>query len=110
VIALQLSERNGRMVAALQLLQTDDVMLISQGGTLVRTAVDQVSVLGRNTQGVRLMRVEEGDRLVGLARVEHIDGEQGDDEPPDADLDAGGPVPGAPTDGPASPPPAAGAP
>jgi DNA gyrase subunit A len=82
VIALQLSERNGRMVAAMQLLQTDDFLLISQGGTLVRTAVDQVSVLGRNTQGVRLMRVEEGDRLVGLARVEHINGEQGDDEDP----------------------------
>jgi DNA gyrase subunit A len=80
VIALQLSERNGRMVAALQLLQTDDFMLISQGGTLVRTAVDQVSVLGRNTQGVRLMRVEEGDRLVGLARVEHINGDQGDED------------------------------
>jgi DNA gyrase subunit A len=96
VIALQLSERNGRMVAALQLLQTDDVMLISQGGTLVRTAVDQVSVLGRNTQGVRLMRVEEGDRLVGLARVEHINGEQGDDDDAaDAGLDpSAGPATG----------------
>jgi DNA gyrase subunit A len=105
VIALQLSERNGRMVAALQLLHTDDVMLISQGGTLVRTAVDQVSVLGRNTQGVRLMRVEEADRLVGLARVEHINGDQGDeDETPDAGLDpsmdaappGGGPAPEGP--------------
>jgi DNA gyrase subunit A len=80
VIALQLSERNGRMVAALQVLESDDFMLISQGGTLVRTAVGQVSVLGRNTQGVRLMRVEEGDRLVGLARVQHINGDQGDDD------------------------------
>jgi DNA gyrase subunit A len=107
VIALQLSERNGRMVAALQLLQTDDVMLISQGGTLVRTAVDQVSVLGRNTQGVRLMRVEEADRLVGLARVEHINGEQGDeDETPDAvldpSMDAAPPVDGPEPEGPAS--------
>ncbi|MFO0336681.1 MAG: DNA gyrase C-terminal beta-propeller domain-containing protein, partial [Pseudomonadota bacterium] len=83
VIALQLSERNGRMVAALQVLPTDDFMLISQGGTLVRTAVAQVSVLGRNTQGVRLMRLEEGDRLVALARVEHINGEPGDDEEAD---------------------------
>jgi DNA gyrase subunit A len=51
------------------------VMLISQGGTLVRTPVEQISVLGRNTQGVRLMRVEDGDRLVGLARVPAFDGE-----------------------------------
>jgi len=50
-------------------------MLISRGGTLVRTAVAQVSVLGRNTQGVRLMRLDEADLLVGLARVEHINGD-----------------------------------
>jgi DNA gyrase subunit A len=74
VIALQLSERNGRMVAALQVLGSDDVMLISRGGTLVRTAVEQVSVLGRNTQGVRLMRLDEEDALVGLARVQHFNG------------------------------------
>jgi DNA gyrase subunit A len=75
VIALSLSERNGRMMAARQVLASDDVMLISQGGTLVRTPVEQISVLGRNTQGVRLMRVEDGDRLVGLARVPAFDGE-----------------------------------
>jgi DNA gyrase subunit A len=74
VIALQLSERNGRMVGALQVLPSDDVMLISRGGTLVRTAVAQVSVLGRNTQGVRLMRLDEADLLVGLARVQHFEG------------------------------------
>lgn len=81
VIALQLSERNGRMVAALQLGVDDDVMLISQGGTLVRTQASQISVLGRNTQGVRLMRVEDGDALVGIARVPFVEGEsEGDDE------------------------------
>jgi DNA gyrase subunit A len=93
VIALQLSERNGRMVAALQVLESDDFMLISQGGTLVRTAVGQVSVLGRNTQGVRLMRLEEGDRLVGLARVQHINGDDDGavdevDAPPSQDAPA----------------------
>jgi DNA gyrase subunit A len=83
VIALQLSERNGRMVGALQVLPSDDVLLISQGGTLVRTAVSQVSVLGRNTQGVRLMRLDESDLLVGLARVQHFNGvdEPLEDEP-----------------------------
>ncbi len=72
VIALQLSERNGRMVGAMQVLATDDVLLISQGGTLVRTAVAQVSVLTRNTQGVRLMRLDDQDLLVGMAAVEHL--------------------------------------
>lgn len=75
VIALQLSERNGRMVGAMQVQQTDDVLLISQGGTLVRTAVAQVSVLTRNTQGVRLMRLDDADLLVGMAAVEHLNGE-----------------------------------
>jgi DNA gyrase subunit A len=77
VIALQLSERNGRMVGAMQVQTSDDVLLISQGGTLVRTAVAQVSVLTRNTQGVRLMRLDDQDLLVGMAAVEHL---AGDDE------------------------------
>jgi len=51
------------------------VMLISSSGTLVRTGVADISVLGRNTQGVRLIRVTEGDRLVGLDRIEQIQGE-----------------------------------
>ncbi len=66
VIALQTSERNGRMVGALQIKQDDEIMLISSSGTLVRTPVKDVSVQGRNTQGVRLIRLDEGDRLVGL--------------------------------------------
>ena len=94
VIALQLSERNGRMAGAMQMLPTDDVMLISQGGTLVRTAVNQISELGRNTQGVRLMRLDEADVLVGLARVQqlHGDDELVDGEAPEA-VDAQGPAP-----------------
>ena len=48
-------------------------MLISSSGTLVRTAVDDISVQGRNTQGVRLIRLEEDQRLVGLARIEAIE-------------------------------------
>ena len=50
-------------------------MLISSSGVLVRTPVDDISVQGRNTQGVRLIRVEEGQRLVGVARIEPIDEE-----------------------------------
>ncbi len=94
VIALQLSERNGRMVGALQVLPSDDVMLISRGGTLVRTAVAQVSVLGRNTQGVRLMRLDEADLLVGLARVQHF---EGGDEPLEEEALPETPTPAAPS-------------
>jgi DNA gyrase subunit A len=76
VIAIQTTERNGRTVGALQVHDDDEIMLISSNGTLVRTAVDGISVLGRNTQGVRLIRVESGQRLVGLARVEYIGDEE----------------------------------
>jgi DNA gyrase subunit A len=69
VIALQTSERNGRMVGALQIKQDDEMMLISSSGTLVRTPVSEISIQGRNTQGVRLIRLDEGDRLVGLERI-----------------------------------------
>ena len=69
MIALQTTDRNGRMVGALRVPPDDEVMLISSGGTLVRTPVSEISVQGRNTQGVRLIRLDEGDRLVGLERI-----------------------------------------
>jgi len=75
VIAIQTSERNGRTVGAAQVNEDDEIMLISSNGTLVRTAVDDISVQGRNTQGVRLIRVGSEQRLVGLARIESIDEE-----------------------------------
>ena len=73
VIAIQTSERNGRTVGAAQVREEDEIMLISSNGTLVRTAVDDISVQGRNTQGVRLIRVDSEQRLVGLARIESIE-------------------------------------
>jgi DNA gyrase subunit A len=75
VIAIQTTERNGRTVGAIQVADEDEVMLISSGGTLVRTPVSDISIIGRNTQGVTLIRVEEGQRLVGLARIESIEDE-----------------------------------
>jgi DNA gyrase subunit A len=56
------------------------MMLISSNGTLVRTPVGDVSIMGRNTQGVRLIRVESGQRLVGLARIESMGVEDGGEE------------------------------
>jgi DNA gyrase subunit A len=78
VIALQTSDRNGFTVAALQVLPGQEIMLISSTGTLVRTTVDEISVQGRNTQGVRLIRLGEGERLVGIERIESLDaGDEG---------------------------------
>ncbi len=77
VIAIQTSERNGRTVGAAQVCEDDEIMLISSNGTLVRTAVDDISVQGRNTQGVRLIRVDSEQRLVGLARIESIEEDVG---------------------------------
>ncbi len=76
VIAIQTTERNGRTVGAIQVRDEDEVMLISSGGTLVRTPVDDISIIGRNTQGVTLIRVEDGQRLVGLARIESIEDDE----------------------------------
>ncbi len=73
VIGIQTTGRNGRTVGAIQVEDEDEIMLISSNGTLVRTGVEDISIMGRNTQGVRLIRVESGQRLVGLARIEGIE-------------------------------------
>ena len=73
VIAIQTSDRNGRTVGAAQVGEEDEIMLISSNGTLVRTPVDDISIQGRNTQGVRLIRVGSEQRLVGVARIVSIE-------------------------------------
>jgi len=73
VIGMQTSERNGKLVGAVQVSEGDEIMLISDRGTLVRTRVDEVSVLSRNTQGVRLIKLKSEEKLVGLERIEEPD-------------------------------------
>ena len=70
VIGMQTSDRNGAVVGAVQVSESDEIMLISDKGTLVRTRVVEVSVQGRNTQGVRLIKLKEGEKLVGLEQVD----------------------------------------
>ncbi|HEU5135349.1 MAG TPA: DNA gyrase subunit A [Steroidobacteraceae bacterium] len=77
VIALQTTERNGEMVAALQVNSDHELMMISSTGTLVRTPVGEISIVGRNTQGVRLIRLGEGERLTGIERIESLGEEAG---------------------------------
>jgi DNA gyrase subunit A len=70
VIAMQTTDRNGKLVGAVQVFDGDELMLISNQGTLVRTSTDEVSILGRNTQGVRVIRTKQGEHLVGVERIE----------------------------------------
>jgi DNA gyrase subunit A len=70
VISIQVNARNGEVVGAIQVLPGDEVMLISDRGTLVRTRVDEISIVGRGAQGVRLINLSNGERLVGIQRVE----------------------------------------
>jgi DNA gyrase subunit A len=92
VIAMQTTERNGQLVAAIQVATENELMLMSSNGTLVRTRASEVSVLGRNTQGVRLIRLDEGERLIGVESVEP--------EPEsDAEVIEGEPAPDAAAEG-----------
>jgi DNA gyrase subunit A len=69
MIAIQTSERNGKVVSAILVSPSDDIMLITTGGVLVRTRVDEIREMGRATQGVTLISVDDGSRLSGVRRV-----------------------------------------
>ncbi len=91
VIALQTTERNGRTVAALQVAPGQEIMLISSTGTLVRTGSQEIAVVGRNTQGVRLIRLDEGERLAGVECIQSLGSDDADPAPnsPEASPEAG---------------------
>jgi DNA gyrase subunit A len=72
VISIKVSARNGKVVGAVQVDENDEIMLISNRGTLVRTRVSEVSVVGRNTQGVTLIRTADDEKIVALQRIEEI--------------------------------------
>ena len=76
VIGISTSERNGALISAIQVNGDDDIMLISDGGTLVRTNAGEISTLSRNTQGVTLIRLRKDEKLVGLERIQHEDDEE----------------------------------
>ncbi len=80
VIAIQTSDRNGDVVGAVLVGDDDEIMLITNGGTLVRTRVAEVSVVGRNTQGVRLIKLDKGEQLVGLERIVDLDNGEEEEE------------------------------
>jgi DNA gyrase subunit A len=75
MIAIQTSKRNGRVVTATLVNDADEVMLITTGGVLIRTAVKAIRVMGRSTQGVTLINLGKGEKLSGLERVVETDDE-----------------------------------
>jgi DNA gyrase subunit A len=89
VIAMVVNDRNGELVGAAQVFGDEDIMLISSQGTLVRTRVDEVSHLGRNTQGVRLIRMSGDEALSGLAPIPELEGDADLDDEQDAGQQAG---------------------
>ncbi|KMK51507.1 DNA gyrase subunit A [[Actinobacillus] muris] len=80
VVSIKVNERNGKVVAAVQVEENDQIMLITDAGTLVRTRVNEVSLVGRNTQGVRIIRTAEDEQVVSLERICEIEDEENDTE------------------------------
>jgi len=70
IINIKISERNGEVIGIRQVLEEDELMIVSSDGTLIRLRVKGISVIGRNTQGVTLIDLREGDRVVGIAKLE----------------------------------------
>ena len=94
VIALQTTERNGKLVGAIQLSDSHEVLLISDGGTLVRTRASEISQVGRNTQGVTLIRLAADESLQAIERVDaSLDEEDGEDAATDAEGETQAPPP-----------------
>ena len=78
VMSIQTTERNGRVIGAALVHENDEVMLITNGGTMVRTRAAEISLIGRNTQGVRLIRLSEGEQLVSVKRIVDLDDDEAD--------------------------------
>ncbi|WP_108651529.1 DNA gyrase subunit A [Dongshaea marina] len=83
VVSIKVTERNGLVVGAVQVVEKDEIMLITNGGTLVRTRVHEVSVIGRNTAGVRLIRTGDDEQVVGLQRIDEPSDEEDQELPAD---------------------------
>jgi DNA gyrase subunit A len=79
VISIKASDRNGEQVGAVRVDEDDEMMLITNGGTLVRTRVADVSQMGRDTQGVTMIRLSKDEKLIGIERIEALDAEDDDE-------------------------------
>ncbi|MCK5746702.1 MAG: DNA gyrase subunit A, partial [Oricola sp.] len=80
IIAIQTTSRNGPVVASFPVDESDQIMLVTDGGQLIRTTVDGIRVAGRNTQGVTIFRTREDEHVVSVGRIEDVDGEEDGEE------------------------------
>ncbi len=80
MISIQTSERNGKVVSALLVNDNDEIILLNSAGKLVRTRVNEIRVMGRNTQGVRLISMDQGVTVIGVERVTENDDGAAEDE------------------------------
>lgn len=90
VISIQVTERNGKVVRSVQVNDSDEAMLITDKGTLVRFKISDLSIIGRNTQGVRLINVASGELVVGMQKIEdlgEVEGDEGDESLEEFDTD-----------------------
>ncbi|MEJ2459014.1 MAG: DNA gyrase C-terminal beta-propeller domain-containing protein [Novosphingobium sp.] len=85
VISIKTSDRNGDQVGAVRVSEDDEIMMITDGGTLVRTRVADVSQMSRDTQGVKMISLSKGEKLIGIERIEALEGDDAD-----ADIDTEG--------------------
>jgi DNA gyrase subunit A len=99
MIAIQQSERNGKVVAATLVRPEDEIMLITDKGVVVRTRVAEIRELGRATQGVTLISLDEGAKLIGLQRIAENDAASADDGDGDGSIAPETGAPGDPADG-----------
>lgn len=80
IIAIQTTDRNGPVVAAFAIEETDQIMLVTDGGQLIRTPVNDIRIAGRATQGVTIFRTREDEKVVSVGRIEDVDGDEGDED------------------------------
>ena len=80
VIDIKTSDRNGPVVACKEVIDEDEVMIVTQNGIMIRTLVSGITTVGRNTQGVRVINLDEGDRVIDMTRVPKSEDEPLEDE------------------------------
>ena len=76
IITIQTTERNGKVVGAMQVADTDDIMMVTNKGKVIRTHAKNIGLIGRNTQGVRLISLEQGEQVVSIARLAEKEDEE----------------------------------
>jgi DNA gyrase subunit A len=84
IITMKVTDKTGKVISVKQVTESDEIMLITNTGKIIRMKANAISVIGRNTQGVRLINLEEGEQVSAVAKVAESEEEEKDDQPPAA--------------------------